>query len=191
MVTIRHERPHDVAAREALLDVCFGAARHQKASERLREDRLPWLALIATESGRVIGTVRLWHVTAGHDRPALLLGPLAVDAHHRNRGIGSALVQHAIEAARAGGHCEMLLVGDAPYYGRFGFSAERTGKLAMPGPFEPSRLLGLALAPEATRAAGPTGLIMPTGAAAVPMPAAAAVFQLPRSRRRSALPRAA
>jgi predicted N-acetyltransferase YhbS len=190
MVTIRHERPHDVAAREALLDLCFGAARHQKASERLREGRLPWLALIATERGRVIGTVRLWHVSAGHDRPALLLGPLAVDARHRNRGIGSALVQRAIEAARAGGHREMLLVGDAPYYCRFGFSAERTGKLAMPGPFEPSRLLGLALVPEAeaTAASEPVGLITPAGPAAVPVAAAA---EHSRSRRRPALPRAA
>jgi predicted N-acetyltransferase YhbS len=190
MVTIRHERPHDVAAREALLDLCFGAARRQKASERLREGRVPWLALVAVERGRVIGTVRLWHVSAGTDRPALLLGPLAVVAGRRNRGIGSALVAHAIEAARAGGHRELLLVGDAPYYGRFGFSAERTGKLDMPGPFEPSRLLGLALVPGAAEAPDAVGLVTPTGAAAAPV-GMAAVHAMPRSRRRSALPRAA
>jgi predicted N-acetyltransferase YhbS len=189
MVTIRHERPHDFAAREALLDLCFGAARHQKASERLREGRLPWLALVATERGRVIGTVRLWQVSAGSDRPALLLGPLAVDAGHRNRGIGSALVERAIEVARADGHREMLLVGDAPYYGRFGFSAERTGKLGMPGPFEPSRLLGLELATEATGATEAAGLITPTSAGAAP--AATAAVRTPQSRRRPALPRAA
>ena len=187
MVTIRHERLHDVAAREALLDLCFGASRGAKTSERLREGRLPWLALIAVERGRVIGTVRLWQVSAGSDRPALLLGPLAVDAGHRNQGIGSALMERAIDAARAGGEREMLLVGDAPYYGRFGFSAERTGKLAMPGPFEPSRLLGLALATEATEDA--EGLISPTGAAAAPV--AAAAVHVPRSHRRPALPRAA
>ena len=187
MVTIRHERLHDVAAREALLDLCFGASRRAKTSERLREGRLPWLALIAVERGRVIGTVRLWQVSAGSDRPALLLGPLAVDAGHRNQGIGSALMERAIDAARAGGEREMLLVGDAPYYGRFGFSAERTGKLAMPGPFEPSRLLGLGLVPEATEDA--EGLISPTGAAAAPV--AAAAVHVPRSHRRPALPRAA
>jgi predicted N-acetyltransferase YhbS len=187
MVMIRHERLHDVAAREALLDLCFGASRRAKTSERLREGRLPWLALIAVERGRVIGTVRLWQVSAGPDRPALLLGPLAVDAGHRNQGIGSALMERAIDAARAGGEREMLLVGDAPYYGRFGFSAERTGKLAMPGPFEPSRLLGLGLVPEATEDA--EGLISPTGAAAAPV--AAAAVHVPRSHRRPALPRAA
>jgi len=188
MVTIRHERPHDVAAREVLLDVCFGASRRAKASERLREGRLPWLALVAVERGRVIGTVRLWQVSASPDRPALLLGPLAVDSGHRNRGIGSALMARAIDAARAGGQREMLLVGDASYYGRFGFSAERTGNLAMPGPFEPSRLLALALAPEVTEA---TGLVTPTGAAAAPATVPAAVRAAPRSRRRPALPRAA
>jgi predicted N-acetyltransferase YhbS len=181
MVTIRHERLHDVAAREALLDLSFGASRREKTSERLREGRLPWLALVATERGHVIGTVRLWHVSAGPDRPALLLGPLAVDPGHRNRGIGSALVARAIEAARAGGHREMLLVGDAPYYGRFGFSAERTAQLSLPGPFERSRLLGLALAPVEAEAAG---LVIPTGAAAAsPEPR--------RSRRRTAVPCAA
>jgi predicted N-acetyltransferase YhbS len=66
-----------------------------------------------------------------------------------------------IGAAQAGGQREMLLVGDAPYYGRFGFSAACTGKLAMPGPFEPARLLGLALAPDATEA---TGLVTHTAA---------------------------
>ena len=187
MVTIRHERLHDVGAREALLDLSFGASRRAKTSERLREGRLPWLALVAIERGRVIGTVRLWQVSAGPDRPALLLGPLAVDAGHRNQGIGSALMERAIDAARAGGEREMLLVGDAPYYGRFGFSAERTGKLAMPGPFEPSRLLGLGLVPEATEDA--EGLISPTGAAAAPV--AAAAVHVPRSHRRPALPRAA
>jgi predicted N-acetyltransferase YhbS len=190
MVTIRHERLHDVAAREALLDLSFGASRQAKTSERLREGRLPWLALVAVERGRIIGTVRLWPVSAGPDRPALLLGPLAVDAGHRNRGIGSALVERGIAAARAGGHREMLLVGDAPYYGRFGFSAERTGRLAMPGPFEPTRLLGLALAPATSDAAEATGLVTPTGVAA-PATAAAAAHAAPRSRRWPALSRAA
>jgi predicted N-acetyltransferase YhbS len=189
MVTIRHERLHDVGAREALLDLSFGASRRAKTSERLREGRLPWLALVAVERGRVIGTVRLWQVSAGPDRPALLLGPLAVDVGHRNQGIGSALMERAIDAARVGGHREMLLVGDAPYYGRFGFSTERTGRLAMPGPFEPARLLGLALGTEAGEAGEATGLISPTGATA---PAAAAPARsVQRSRRRQALPRAA
>jgi predicted N-acetyltransferase YhbS len=165
MVTIRHERLHDVAAREALLNLCFGAARRAKASERLREGRLPWLALVAVERDRVIGTVRLWHVSAGPERPALLLGPLAVDRCHRNRGVGSALVERAIGMARAGGQREILLVGDAPYYGRFGFSAAKTGELSLPGPFDRDRLLGLELRAGALE--GAWGMVVPTG-----MPAA-------------------
>jgi predicted N-acetyltransferase YhbS len=165
MVTIRHERTTDLAAREALLDRCLGQARTATTSERLRERRLPaeGLAFVATEHGRVVGTVRLWHVSTGRARPALLLGPLAVDADCRNRGVGAALMKRAITEARQRGHREIFLVGDAPYYVRFGFSAAHTGKLALPGPFERHRLLGLALTPDA--AAEPAGLLRATGAA--------------------------
>ncbi len=172
MVTIRHERPCDLAAREALLDLSFGGTREAKTSERLREGRLPCFALVATERGRVIGTVRLWHVAAGPSRPALLLGPLAVDSACRNRGIGAALMDRAVDLARHHGHREILLVGDAPYYGRFGFSAARTGKLSLPGPYEPSRLLslGLTMQPDAGSGAEPGGLVRATGAAASVVP---------------------
>jgi predicted N-acetyltransferase YhbS len=165
-MTIRHERTADIAAREALLDLCFGPARTAKTSERLREGRLPaeGLSFVATEHGRVVGTVRLWHVSAGPGRPALLLGPLAVDPDCRNRGVGAALMERAIAEARRRGHRETFLVGDAPYYARFGFSAAHTGRLLLPGPFEPHRLLGLALAPEA--AAEAAGLVRATGAPA-------------------------
>jgi len=167
MVTIRHERAADIAAREALLDLCFGPARSAKTSERLREGRLPaeGLSFIATEHGRVVGTVRLWHVSAGPGRPALLLGPLGVDPGCRNRGVGAALMERAIAEARRRGHREIFLVGDAPYYARFGFSAAHTGRLTLPGPFQPDRLLGLALIPEAAAAAA-AGLVRPTGAVA-------------------------
>jgi predicted N-acetyltransferase YhbS len=76
---------------------------------------------------------------------ALLLGPLAVDPAVKSAGIGSALVRHAIAEAARLGHRAILLVGDAPYYGRFGFSAEKTGALAMPGPYERHRFLALEL----------------------------------------------
>ena len=80
MAMIRKELVKDIGAREALLDLCFGEARFAKASERLREGRLPadGLSFAAVEGGRLVGSVRLWHVTAGLNRPALLLGPLAV-----------------------------------------------------------------------------------------------------------------
>jgi predicted N-acetyltransferase YhbS len=143
-MTIRRESRHDVAAREALLNAAFGEARFAKTAERLREGRRPAksLSFVACAEAGVIGTVRLWNISAGPDRPALLLGPLTVAQHARNRGVGAALMRHALHAARAGGHAAVLLVGDAPYYGRFGFSDAKTGALWLPGPNEPHRMLG-------------------------------------------------
>jgi predicted N-acetyltransferase YhbS len=151
MVTIREEKLTDVAAREALLDVAYGAERFAKTSERLREGRLAanGLSLVAVERGRVVGTVRLWNITAGPGRDAVLLGPLAVHPDERNRGIGSALMRRVIARARLAGHGAILLVGDAAYYSRFGFTAVATGSLWMPGPFEVHRLLALELKPGA------------------------------------------
>ena len=143
---IRAERGSDVAAREALLDACFGANRHTRTCQRLRDGRAPaeGLALSAVRQGRVIGSVRLWHVSAG-GIPALMLGPLAVEDSSRKLGVGAALMDHALGAAAARGHRAVILLGDAPYYARFGFSAARTGELSLPGPFERDRLLGLEL----------------------------------------------
>jgi predicted N-acetyltransferase YhbS len=151
MVTIRNETAKDVERREAMLDRVWGRQRAQKTAERLREGRLPAenLSFVAEAEGCVVGTVRLWHISAGPDRPALLLGPLAVDEAWRGRGIGSALMRHATGAAATLGHQAVLLVGDAPYYGRFGFTAERTARLWLPGPYEQKRLLGHELAPGA------------------------------------------
>lgn len=148
MISIRTEQTTDVTAREALLDQAYGPSRFRKASEKIRRGRQPadGLALVAVDSGRMVGTVRLWPVTCG-DRPALLLGPVAVACDRQGQGIGAALMTAAIDAARMGGHGAIVLVGDAAYYGRFGFSADKTGGLAMPGPFERHRLLGLELVP--------------------------------------------
>lgn len=143
------ETAADVAAREALLDRAMGPKRKKKSSEKLRRGRRPseGLAFVARDaSGAVTGTVRLWDVTLGEGgAAALLLGPLAVDPSLKNAGIGSALMRHAVAEAARLGHAAILLVGDAPYYGRFGFSAARTGSLAMPGPYERHRLLALEL----------------------------------------------
>lgn len=139
----------DVAAREALLDRAMGPKRRKKSSEKLRRGRRPseGLAFVARDaSGGVAGTVRLWDVRLGEGgAAALLLGPLAVDPSLKNAGIGSALMRHAIAEAARLGHAAILLVGDAPYYARFGFSADKTGSLAMPGPYERHRLLALEL----------------------------------------------
>jgi predicted N-acetyltransferase YhbS len=160
---IRAERASDVAAREALLDACFGDDRHMRTCQRLRDGRAPaeGLSLSAVRQGRVVGTVRLWHVSAG-GIPALMLGPLAVEAPSRQLGVGAALMDHALAAAKARGHRAVILLGDAPYYARFGFSRRKTGELMLPGAFERDRLLGLELGEGALD--GAWGMIVPTGA---------------------------
>jgi predicted N-acetyltransferase YhbS len=115
--------------------------------------------------GRLVGTVRLWHVSAG-DIPALVLGPLAVDPSCRDLGIGAALMDQALEAAKARGHGAVILLGDALYYARFGFSADKTGGLSLPGPFERDRLLGLEFVEGALD--GACGMIAPTGGIIAP-----------------------
>jgi len=147
MLTIRQEKPSDATARELLLDIAYGPSRFEKPSHRLRAGRAParGLSFVAMEEGRVVGSVRLWDAALGTDRGALLLGPLVVDPAHRCRGIGSALMRHALQAASRRGHGAVLLVGDAGYYGRFGFSAEKTGRLWLPGLADNRRLLGLEL----------------------------------------------
>jgi predicted N-acetyltransferase YhbS len=149
MISIRSERPPDAAAREALLDIAYGPVRFTKPSQRVREGREAAVALVAADQGRVVGSVRLWPVAAGTGRTALLLGPLAVHPDCRRRGIGAALVRRAIRAAREAGHAAVLLVGDAAYYARFGFTAAKTAALGMPGLFDPARLLALELTPGA------------------------------------------
>jgi len=163
MIQIRNERLSDVDAREALLDAAFGETRYRKSSERLREDRLPaeGLSFIAAEGKRVIGTARLWNIACGNGEAALLLGPVAVAEDCRSRGLGGALVRRAIQTTRKLGYAAIVLVGDPEYYNRFGFSAEKTGALWMPGPFERHRLLGRELKKGALDSA--RGMIAPAG----------------------------
>src|ERR1700676_2606630 len=160
---IRAERASDVVARETLLDACFGENRSLRTCQRRRDGRAPaeGLALSAVREGRLVGTLRLWHVSAG-GTPALVLGPLAVDNTCRKLGVGAALMDHALAAAGARGHRAVILLDDAPYYARFGFSADKTGELSLPGPFERDRLLGLELSEGALD--GAWGMVVPTGA---------------------------
>lgn len=161
---IRPETAADVPARERLLDQAFGKRRHAKTSARLRDGRLPAEGLAFTAispSGRVIGSVRLWNIIAGSAGPSLLLGPLAVDGRRRGKGIGAALMEHALNSARVLGHDSVLLVGDAPYYERFGFSRAFTRSLHLPGPVEAERFLGLELTPHALD--GAEGLVAASG----------------------------
>ena len=175
MVTIRPEIASDVPARERLLDRAFGKLeRRRKTSERLREGRLPseGLAFSAVDAkGRLVGTIRLWDVLAGSAGPALLLGPLAVDCKSQGKGIGAALLQHALMQAQNLGHGAIVLVGHAPYYTRFGFSGRLVADLHLPGPVDRSRFLGLELVPAALD--GAEGLVTGSGRRDVPQQKAA------------------
>ncbi|MDR4307048.1 N-acetyltransferase [Chelatococcus sambhunathii] len=167
MAVILDEAPADAGAREALLDRAFGPARFTKTCERLREGRIParGLALKAVDdSGRMIGTLRFWHVSIGAERPALMLGPLAVESEAREGGVGSALMRAGLARAAELGHEAVILVGNKPYYERFGFSGEATAELAMPGPVERDRFLALEL--RAGALAGASGEVRGTGAVA-------------------------
>ncbi|TKT77512.1 N-acetyltransferase [Aquamicrobium sp. LC103] len=168
--TVVAEISTDVLAREALLDRVMGPMRKRKSSEKLRRGRVPseGLAFVAKDAGgNLVGTVRLWDVRLGDNGPnTLLLGPLAVDPALKSAGIGSALMRHAVNEARRLGHGAILLVGDAPYYARFGFSAEKTAALAMPGPYERERFLALELSQGAL--SGASGVLAPTGRKAKP-----------------------
>ncbi|CAN7419723.1 N-acetyltransferase [Bosea sp. LjRoot90] len=145
-LTIRQELPGDAAAIERLHERAFGPGRYARTAFRLREGAPPDPALsFASHVGTfLVGAVRVTPVVAG-GAPALMLGPLTVDPAFEGRGIGAALMNAAIEAAREHGHELILLVGDAPYYARFGFKPVRPGQLVLPGPADPGRFLALEL----------------------------------------------
>ncbi len=144
---IRAERPEDAPLVDALTAQSFGPGRYAKSAWRLREgvEAEPGLSFVAVEDGILRGSVRFWTVTVGKDA-SLLLGPLAVQSDQRGRGIGIALMQKGLEEAKKKGHKSVILVGDAPYYGRVGFQPVKPGRIKFPGPVDPTRILGIALA---------------------------------------------
>lgn len=166
--SVRPEKASDRPFRERLLDAAMGPTRKRKSSEKLRRGRFPaeGLSLVAVDgSGRLSGTVRLWHVSAGTRNgdpvPALLLGPLASDPARKGLGIGSSLMEAALREAGRLGHGAVLLVGDHGYYGRFGFRQGLTDSLSMPGPYERERFLAVELV--AGSLSGAEGVLVPTG----------------------------
>jgi predicted N-acetyltransferase YhbS len=164
---IRHETSADAARVEALNAACFGPGRFAKTAYRLREGSAPItpLSFVATDGDTLRGSVRFWPIQVGPAR-ALLLGPLAVEALQRGRGIGIALMQAGIDAARAEGWQSILLVGDEPYYAKVGFSRLPPGQVIFPGPVDAGRILGLSLRDNAL--ADLSGPVRPASAAFKP-----------------------
>lgn len=139
--------PADLAQIEALLDARFGADRQQRTAYRLRDGVEPIapLCLVARDGGHLLGSVQCWplqlRTAEGQIFPLILLGPVAVALVHEKEGIGSVLMTEVLTRADALSGVPLLLIGDAPYYGRFGFSAAHTGGWQVPGPVERDRLL--------------------------------------------------
>ncbi len=153
---IRPEEPDDWWEVEALYDLCFAPGREALSSYRLRDDVPPvtGLSMVARDGqGILAGAIRFWPVHVG-DHDALLLGPVAVHPTHQGEGLGGFLIREGVGAGLGQGWQRVMLVGDAPYYARFGFSPLQG--VEMPPPTNPERILGLDLTPDAWRdVAGP------------------------------------
>ena len=149
MQSLSEETPSDWWEVEALYDLCFAPGRTALSSYRLREDVPPvkGLSVIARDAGGILGgAIRYWPVlVGGHD--VLLLGPVAVHPTRQGEGLGGLLILESLERARALGWRRAMLVGDAPYYRRFGFTPLHG--VVMPPPTNPDRVLGHALQPGA------------------------------------------
>jgi predicted N-acetyltransferase YhbS len=149
-LVLEAETPADANAIERLNERVFGPGRFARTAYRLRETTPPDLGLsfIARVGSLLVGANSMTPIFIG-DSPALLLGPLIVEPVFRSQGIGEALVTRSLEAAKAAGARLVILVGDEPYYARMGFQRTPTGRLQMPGPVDPARLLYCELAPGA------------------------------------------
>jgi predicted N-acetyltransferase YhbS len=149
------ERPQDAALADDLIDRAFGPGRFTKSSERVREfaDFAPDLSFCAWRGEDLVGVVRQWRVRVG-DTQAVFLGPIAVEADERSGGVGAVLVEQACAAAKAAGETAVVLVGDAPYFGRFGFTAELGRAVRLPGPVDQRRVMAIAFAPEGEALSG-------------------------------------
>jgi predicted N-acetyltransferase YhbS len=156
---IRLETDGDEEALSQLSEAAFGPGRFARTAYRVREGVPPIvpLCLIGSLGGRLVGGIRFTALNVGTEARALLLGPLVIDPVERGKGYGRALVQEGLIRARAEGFALVLLVGDMPYYGRFGFVPVSPGQITLPGPVDPARLLALEIVPGSL--AGARGLV--------------------------------
>jgi predicted N-acetyltransferase YhbS len=157
MFTLRPETKDDWWEVEALYDLCFAPGREALSSYRLRDGIAPVASLSRVardDQGILGGAIRFWPVRIG-DQRVLLLGPVAVHPTAQGEGLGGALIRDSLEQARSDGWARVLLVGDAPYYKRFGFL--KLDAVEMPPPTNPDRVLGLELQSGAW--GGVTGLV--------------------------------
>jgi predicted N-acetyltransferase YhbS len=161
---ITPETPDDAADIERLLDLAFGSDRAGKTVYRLRAGVAPVaeLCTVIREDGALKGSLRYWPVVIGDTRvPALLLGPVAVLPQDRGKGYARTLIWESLDRARELGYGIVLLVGDEPYYLKFGFTRALTKSLELPGPVDLNRFLGLEL--ESHALGGVSGMLQQPG----------------------------
>lgn len=142
-LTLRPQKEEDLDAIRLLERRAFGPGRFARTAYRVREqseDRGA-ICIVASEGSKLVGSIRFSPIKIGGETGAMLLGPLVVDPDCLGRGLGSQLMTAGLEAARSAGVELVLLVGDLPFYGRFGFSQVPFGQMSFPGPVDPSRLL--------------------------------------------------
>ena len=149
-LVLEPETPDDAEPIERLNERVFGPGRFARTAYRIRETAPPEpsLCFVARVGTRLVGATAMTPIEIG-GAPALLLGPLIVEPVFRSQGIGEALVNRSLEAARAAGWRLAILVGDEPYYSRMGFRRAPEGRIVMPGPVDPERLLYYELEPGA------------------------------------------
>ena len=145
MIRLSAETEEDWWEVEALYDLCFAPGREALSSYRLRDGVPPvsGLSMVARDDDNILaGAIRYWPVKVG-GRDVLLLGPVAVHPTHQGEGLGGFLIRESLAVAKPLGWTRVLLVGDAPYYKKFGF--EKVNGVVMPPPTNPERVLGVEL----------------------------------------------
>ncbi len=142
-ITFEPIRPQDLPEVLALHARAFGPGRFARTAYRVREGTAPIsrFCLLTKVGGDTVAALRFTEITIGGKGGALLLGPLAVEARYAGLGYGKGLVAKGLEGARAAGIGLVLLVGDEPYYNRFGFKRVPPGRIRLPGPADPARIL--------------------------------------------------
>ena len=141
-VAVTAEQPEDNEQINQLTSDAFGPGMYTRTAFRLREGKahLPNLSFVARQEQRLLGSVRLTEIHIG-DQPVLLLGPLVVPPEFKGSGVGSCLMKKAIDESQAKGYSAIVLVGDFPYYQKFGFEQVPCNAITLPGPVDPARLL--------------------------------------------------
>ncbi len=149
--SIRLQTPDDRAALVGLNEKAFGPGRYARTAYRVREGSAgePRLSLCAVLDGEIVGSVQFTPIAIGGVSGALLLGPLIAADGHKNQGLGLRLMQEGLKRAAELGYKLVILVGDLDYYARAGFCAIPHGRIVMPGPVDPGRILCAELRPGA------------------------------------------